>query len=326
MQLSSGPPWAAMALALALLLSACGDSGSPARTEPAAQPVATSTTISGTTTSTSMVDGAGGGSAPLSAFLGSYSLADDAFGTMVVVSVDDGTRRIETNALPDHETGDFPNPGNPNAISAQDLTWEFPVEGMLVGSSTEVRVPGVAVNGVKFEPGTAETVTCATGETYQVEALQDVYDLGFDFNNAHVQPTGEYHYHGISQLLVEAYQSDSDLVHIGFAADGFLMYYSMSGSLRSSYQLADEPRTGSNCQISLPGGEAFDLEGTAADGTYTSDWVFVAGSGDLDLCNGATIDGEYAYMITDTFPFAPRCLNGAVSADALGGPPPGGAP
>jgi hypothetical protein len=80
-------------------------------------------------------------------------------------------------------------------------------------------VPGVAVNGVKFEPETAETVACASGESYRVEALQDTDDLGFDFNNAHVQPTGEYHYHGVSQLLAEAADSGDDLVHVGFAAD-----------------------------------------------------------------------------------------------------------
>ena len=51
-----------------------------------------------------------------------------------------------------------------------------------------------------------------------------------DFNNAHVQPTGEYHYHGISELLVDAYASDDDLVLVGFAADGHLMYYSKSGA------------------------------------------------------------------------------------------------
>lgn len=49
--------------------------------------------------------------------------------------------------------------------------------------------------------GTAETVTCTTGGTFRVEAIQDIYDLGLDFNNAHVQPTGEYHYHRASELL-----------------------------------------------------------------------------------------------------------------------------
>ena len=43
--------------------------------------------------------------------------------TMVVA---DGVRIIETNGLPDHETGEFPNAANPNSISPQRSSFEFP--------------------------------------------------------------------------------------------------------------------------------------------------------------------------------------------------------
>lgn len=262
--------------------------------------------------------------------LGSYSFADEEFGTMVTVTVEGGTRTIVTNALPDHETGEFPNAGNPNTITAQDLTWTFPTEPVFTGEATFAMTPGVAVNGVKFEPATAESVTCASGESYRVEALQELYDLGLDFNNAHVQPTGEYHYHGISELLVEAHESGDDLVMVGFAADGHLMYYSKSAAYQPSFQLSTSPRAGSDCVgSSAIGGGTIEVEGTTPDGTYTSDWVFDQSIGDLDSCNGTTINGEYVYLITDTFPFAPRCLNGEVGdiggAGAGGGAAPGGA-
>ena len=169
---------------------------------------------------------------------------DEEFGTMTTVTVDGATRTIETNALPDHETGEFPNDGNPNTISEQDASYEYPIEPTFVGDATFAMTPGVAVNGVKFEPATAESVSCASGESYRVEALQDVYDLGLDFNNAHVQPTGEYHYHGVSELLADAYATDDDLVHVGFAADGYLMYYSKSGAYASGYELSTETRSG----------------------------------------------------------------------------------
>ena len=246
--------------------------------------------------------------------LGGYVLADDEFGTLTTVTVTETTRTIVTNALPDHETGEFPNSGNPNAISAQDRTWEFPTQPTFVGDQTWVMVPGVAVNGIKFEPETAETVECATGETYRVEALQDTYDLGFDVNNAHVQPTGEYHYHGASQLLAEAAASDDDLVHVGFAADGYLMYYSMSGAYESGWELSTQPRTGTNCIGSGALGRAsVEVEGTLPDGVYVSDWLFDDAVGGLDECNGITIDGQYVYLITDDYPFVPRCLNGDVT-------------
>ena len=243
---------------------------------------------------------------------------------MVTVTVDGATRTIETNALPDHDTGDFPNSGNPNEITAQDLTWEFPTDPEFTGTATDVRVSGVAVNGVKFEPGTAETLTCSSGENYRIEALQDVYDLGLDFNNAHVQPTGEYHYHGISSLLVGAYETDEDLVHIGFAADGHLIYYSKSDAYASGYALSTEDRSGTDCLASGPNGTTIDVDGTAADGTYTSDWVWSADTGDLDACNGITIDGEYAYLITDEYPFVGRCLNGEFTGGGPDGAPPAG--
>ena len=257
---------------------------------------------------------------PESKYMDSYTLNDEEFGTSVAVDVTGTTRTIETNALPDHETGEFPNEGNPNTISAQDITYEFTTEPQFLGEETIARVPGVAVNGVKFEPSTAESVTCDSGETYSVDGLQDTYDLGMDFNNAHVQPTGEYHYHGISEMLVDAYGSDNDLVHVGFAADGFLMYYSKSGAYKSGYSLSTEPRVGTDCVGSGPlGGDSVEIEGTTPDGTFLSDWVHSDETGDLDACNGTEIGGTYVYIVTDNYPFIGRCLNGEVSEDAAGG-------
>ena len=248
-----------------------------------------------------------------STFLGDYTLADAEFGTEVTVTVANGQRTISANALPNHETGDFPNAGNPNTITAQNSQWVFPTEPVLTDTAQFAMTPGVALNGVKFEPATAETTDCATGETYRLEALQDVYDLGFDMNNAHVQPNGEYHYHGVSPLLVDVFDDGNDLVHVGFAADGHLMVYSLSGAYPSGYTLSTTPRTGTDCQPSLRNTSALDLEGTMPDGTYTSDWVHTAGPGVLDECNGIEIDGVYTYVITNEFPFLSRCLVGEFS-------------
>ena len=245
-------------------------------------------------------------------YLSDYILYDDSYGTKVNVNISNGVRTIVSNALPNHTTGNFPNAGNPNTISEQSKIWNFPTVGIYTGVPSRVREPGVALNGIKFEPGTAETVSCDSGEVFEVEGLQIEFMLGMDFNNAHVQPSGEYHYHGISQLLVESLEEDSDLVLIGFAKDGFLIYYSKSSSYKSSYQLSDELRKGNQCRVSLnrSGTKTFNLEGTAPDGTYTSDWEFVENSGPLDECNGTIIADEYAYIVTDSFPFIPRCLMG----------------
>ena len=258
-------------------------------------------------------------------FLGSYSLSDRQFGTIVTVTVDSTNRTIVTNALPNHETGQFPNAGNPNTIREQSLTYMYPVNPNYIGNARFARIPGVAVNGVPFEPGTAESVVCESGESYRIEALQEVYDLGFDFNNAHVQPGGLYHYHGISSLLVEVYDKGKDIAHIGFAADGHLLYFSKGGNCQSSYKLSAAIRTGSDSMASrAAGGVIVDVDGTNPDGTYDLDWIYEEGSGNLDACNGATINGEYVYFLTNEYPCIPRCSNGEFAQVGQSDPPTGG--
>ncbi|MEO0494038.1 MAG: YHYH protein [Actinomycetota bacterium] len=251
-------------------------------------------------------------------YLGDYTLIDEVFGTEVTVTLADGIRTIVANSLPNHETGDFPNAGNPNEITEQSLVIEVTTEPTYTGVATFAQTAGVGLNGVTMEPGTAETATCDT-TTYRIEALQDLYDLGLDMNNAHVQPGGQYHYHGLSELMVDAFATDDDLVLVGFAADGHLMYVSKSAAYTSSYQLSAELRTGADCLISGPDGTVIDLEGTTPDGTYTSDWIYTEGAGELDECNGTVIDGTYAYVITDEYPYIPRCMMGETSGGSLDG-------
>lgn len=255
-----------------------------------------------------------------SEYLDEYIIEDQSTGTEVEVALVDDNRIMTSNALPNHETGTFPNSGNPNSIQEQSNTYEFPLNPSYTGVSREARVPGVALNGVKFEPGTAEIAYCENGIEYRIEALQDVTDLGLDFNNAHVQPTGAYHYHGVSEMLVSAFENDQDIVHIGFAVDGHLMVYSKSGAYRSSYVLDGENREGVNCNYASPGGGSKSVitENSPA-GTFTSDWVYSDGSGDLDECNGAFVSNEYVYFITEEFPYVPRCLKGEFEENTPGG-------
>jgi len=250
----------------------------------------------------------------------SYSLEDKNYGTKTIVTVNDGVRTMVTNALPNHETGDFPRKGNPNTISAQNVTYTFPTNPEYKGEPTWVREPGVALNGVKFEPGTAEVVVCETGENYRVEAIQNAIDLGLDFNHAHVQPTGAYHYHGSPTSVIEDLDNGKDLVHIGFAKDGFPIYYSKSGAYKPSYKLLDGDREGEDCTYTNPEQSVDISVGGHHDGTYGSDYEFVPNSGDLDECNGIDIDGEYVYLVTEEFPYVSRCLMGEVKEERKGPP------
>lgn len=247
-------------------------------------------------------------------YFGNYNLSDDTYGTKTTVTITGDTRNMVTNALPNHETGVFPNQGNPNTISAQNKTYSFPLNPKYTGKAQWVREPGVALNGVKFEPGTAEVVVCDTGENYRVEAFQDLIDLGLDFNHAHVQPTGAYHYHGSPTSVIENSDTGQDLVHVGFAHDGFPMYYSKSGKYKPSFKLLDGDRDGEGCTYTTHKTIDISVEGHH-DGTYGSDFEYIEGYGDLDECNGITIDGKYMYLVTTEFPYISRCLMGEVEQE-----------
>jgi hypothetical protein len=246
-----------------------------------------------------------------------------------VLITDDGTYRyIESNGIPNHETGEFPNPGNPNSIEAQDQSfrmWLLPNESP---SYAEQRLFGIGVNGVLFDPGTAEFWNNDPGSGWNYEALTGAIDLGTDSNNAHVQPGGIYHYHGMPEGLLEIESGgQARMTLIGYAADGFPVY--------GRFGYLDPLDEGSGVVViqgsyEVRAGTRPDGPGGTYDGTFTQDWAHVPGSGDLDECNGrygVTPEyptGTYHYYVTDNFPFIPRCLGGFsdTSFDRAGGPPP----
>ena len=52
----------------------------------------------------------------------------------------DGFRVVESNGIPDHETGKFPNDGNPNRISEQKYNYKIPLNPTV--SPEGFRMPG----------------------------------------------------------------------------------------------------------------------------------------------------------------------------------------
>src|SRR5436190_7477432 len=76
----------------------------------------------------------------------------------VTITVSGGQRVIEANGWPDHQPGQFPNRGNPNSISEQNYNFHVPLAPQVAATpvSSARWWFGVAINGVPFEPGTAE--------------------------------------------------------------------------------------------------------------------------------------------------------------------------
>lgn len=249
----------------------------------------------------------------------------------VSIRVEGDVRIIESNALPNHKAGRFPNGNNPNAIRAQQQRYTVPAEPQVASQPTQkfMQPFGVAVNGVVFDPGAAEF--WRGNRQWQYEPLADKINLGLDDNHAHVQPTGAYHYHGMPTGLIETLGNPQEkMLLIGWAADGFPMYTPFAHeeadnprsplvAMKPSYRLKQGNRPSGN---NGPGGRY--------DGTFVNDWQYVPGSGDLDECNGRVgvtpeyPDGTFYYVVTDDFPFIPRLYRGTPDRSFERSGPPGG--
>ncbi len=244
-----------------------------------------------------------------SGYLSDYMIDSDIYWTKTEVTLDSINRTMTTNALPNHDTWDFPGNGNPHGIEAQSRNYSFPLQPRYTWTAQSVKDPIIGINGVQFSPGTAERINCQSGEEYIVEGFQDIRNLGIDHHNAHVQPNWAYHYHGIPIGLIDYTDTDtSDLVHIGFAKDWHLVYYSKSWEYKPSYKLSTVPRKGQSCTITWPWSPSIDIDWTSPDGDLTGDWLYDKAIWDLDECNGVKINGEYMYIVTKEFPYVGRCL------------------
>jgi hypothetical protein len=162
-----------------------------------------------------------------------------------------------------------------------------------------------------------------------MEALKDSttsvtwqFSFGTDDSNAHVQPNGQYHYHGVPEKLITKLNTAStpSMTLVGWAADGYPIYarygYTTATDststlrvVKGSYRVKTTAELASTSS-GRPSTTYFAL------GHFTSDWTYESGLGDLDECNGRYgvtpefPNGTYHYYITDTYPFIQRCVKG----------------
>lgn len=259
----------------------------------------------------------------------------------------EGSKRILVgNGIPNHEVGTFPNANNPNTIKEKTVSEKFTLCPTLISESgMDVIGPALAIayalNSVKFDPATAgrcnDLGECSLAQgqgNWNIEALgHDAFNFGADMNHAHVQPTGEYHYHGIPELLVHFLGDNQDMTLVGWAADGFPVYArygysdttnsnSSTKSLRPSYRLKSEADNNRpnvlTALIGGPGQQTTNPNIPIPMGAFTQDYEYIEGLGDLDRCNGRFgvtpefPEGIYYYVVTDDFPFFTRCLKGNI--------------
>lgn len=250
----------------------------------------------------------------------------------VEFGLENDLRIVESNGLPGHEIGDFPNRHDPIPVRPQTHKLRMPAQPVQSEQPTPLGMWwfGIAVNGIPFDPsGPFWNGDDASGWQFEVLHPANSIALGIDRNNAHTQMRGMYHYHGLPLGLLAQMASDEPtraMLLIGYAADGFPIYgpecpesgndpESPTRRLRSSYRLSDRRRE--NGPLGKP------------DGRFVEDHVFDPQHGDLDECNGRFgvtpefPNGTYHYVLTDCFPFIPRLYRGVPDPSFKHGPPPG---
>ena len=269
------------------------------------------------------------------------------FNADVIVTATDTTCTFTSNSVPNHdfndETAAFAGGQEGATITATDAVHTVTRTPQFATSPTPISQEvknAIFLNGVKldimsagcYRPTSADAnedgdigIGCNSTAAWLLDPLSTDSKFGADIHNGHTQPGGLYHYHGGPNAMFDDNPGSNGSPVIGFAADGFpvygsYFYDSANGQVRkaiSGYTLKTGTR-GTRSDTN-PGGEY--------TGKYNDDWEFTD-AGDLDECNGMTIDGQYGYYVTDTYPWVIKCLQGTPDDSFIagggggGGPPP----
>jgi hypothetical protein len=305
----------AIALAMTLLVAACGDDDSATTQATTRAPGGTtpSTTAPGTTTPGTTTPGTAPATTATTAtavdvcpdehFLldvNDFRAAGQPTPSLAV-HCEGGNLIVETNDIIAYEFVSM----TPNGLEAQDFTFEIPLDP--TPAATPGGLPlgavGVSVNGISAFAA--------------FEAPQDGYRDPFldgllDFCNGHTADGGWYHYHARWDCVFD--QTRVVGLVYGYAMDGYQMVSPWICANADCTELREA--TSSYVRVDPNGLGAFDA------------WEYRAGSGDLDECNGMTgDDGVYRYYMTDEFPYMQFCYHGVTDAadgDFVAGEPPNG--
>ena len=236
------------------------------------------------------------------------------FAGSLQIEVADERCTFSTNAIPNHDLNDGTD-SFPNDVAEQSIQYVVTTSPAIATLSTPLSLTmdnAILLNGVKVDMLAAGCFGVGDGrvgcndpeQPWRFDPLFAANGFRVDTHNAHTQPDGTYHYHGVPNALFADDSSAASPV-VGFAADGFPIfgsYFNDAGTIRkavSGYRLktADRPVGEGN-----PGG--------TPDGSFRDDYEYVDGLGDLDECNGMTVGGVYGYYMIDAFPYVLGCFRG----------------
>jgi YHYH protein/Secretion system C-terminal sorting domain len=222
---------------------------------------------------------------------------------------------VSATGVPSYTIGPW---NNPNVASQQTYRAKFTRNPTASGTTyTGLGVTGLWIDGTAiynqkdanyWNNVTGAFVSGITNNGWNRNAL---YFEGGSFDNClgHAGPNGGYHNHVNPQCL---YDKTASTVHspiIGYAFDGYPIYgpygytnTNGTGAIKrmvSSYALSTATsRTNGPSFTTMSGGKA------CVAGSMCEDYIYTAGSGDLDAHNGRTCvtpeypNGTYAYFLT----------------------------
>jgi hypothetical protein len=235
------------------------------------------------------------------------------------IKTENGKCIFTTNAIPNHSFNNSTIPAFATDVSTQNDTFSITQSPTFAAGTTTISLTtdnAIFLNGVKLDLLAAACFNVGDGkigcndinQPFRFDPMSALNNFGTDEHNAHTQPDGTYHYHGDPNSMF----SDSTVVSpvIGFAADGFPIYGSFfndNGTARkviSSYGL----KSGSRSAITY-NGTVYDPGGNY-NGKFVDDYQYNSGTGDLDECNGMTVNGSYGYYVTDSYPWVLKCFKG----------------
>jgi hypothetical protein len=330
-RLTSSKTLGTASLMLSIVLSACGGGGGDSNSS-------TSSTTSSNVTGV-MCPTSGSGTQTLSYTLtnpgSSPTTVNETLPYNYSWSCSSSTRSLSGNGVPNHVVT---NGQLATRIAAQSVSFSAPFSPIQNSTPTNYnkQSPGYALNSVKFDPQTAGT--CPSGATsasncnyaggtgFNMVAMQGntspwQFSFGVDTSNAHTQPSGAYHYHGVPTELINKLNTSvgTKMTLVGWANDGYPIYdqYGDSSAITGSTTLPNVTSgwtTKSTPVSGRPSTSSFAM------GHFEEDWEFLGTvSGGLDRCNGHSgvtpefPSGTYHYHLTETYPFVQRCVNGKIN-------------
>ncbi|MCB9764919.1 MAG: YHYH protein [Alphaproteobacteria bacterium] len=224
---------------------------------------------------------------------GSLGSADcpqaDAF-TGADASCDGDHLDIESDGLPEYAYDDVSGMG----LTAQDHAWSIPLAPALLDTPRELPLVGeigVTVEGLPISPPN-DGPAWGYGDPLAEGRL--------DACGGHTGMAGDYHVHAPG-----ACADTTPGAVIGYALDGHPI---VTPWVCGDDDCVTKHKVASSWQQTTP-----------AERNPWYAWSFVEGSGDLDRCNGMTLDdGTYAYVATDGFPYGPGCFVAEPALEPLG--------